>query len=187
MNQVQWSETTVGRFEGKAWPARYLSFSVLYMYNNRFDGKRIFQKRESSPNFENRSHTQSTYAFTIHKKWQRQNSFSESIRYWPWPRPFVLWRFECLSFIILHLFTESEVYVIKRCKAILSELKCNQKVAGKLTFDLLTQRSTGGFLFQFIFWIWSRKPEHGRDSELWHLQKMFRLWVKVTLTLKKLP
>ena len=37
-------------------------------------------------------------------------------------------------------FTKSEVSVIKRRKDILSEIKYNQKVAGRLTFDLLTSR-----------------------------------------------
>ena len=41
---------------------------------------------------------------------------------------------ECLSFIILQIFTKSEVSVSKRQKDILSETKCNQKVAGMLTF-----------------------------------------------------
>ena len=39
----------------------------------------------------------------------------------------------------------------KRRKDILSEIKCNQRVAGRLTFDLLTQRSIFGFHFPFSF------------------------------------
>ena len=31
LNQVQWSETSVGRFEGIAWLVRYLTFPVLCM------------------------------------------------------------------------------------------------------------------------------------------------------------
>ena len=55
-----------------------------------------------------------------------------------------------LPIIILHFFTNLEVSVIKRRKDILLEIKCSQKVTGRLTFDLLTQKTLYGFLFPFI-------------------------------------
>ena len=48
---------------------------------------------------------------------------------------------EFLPIIILHILTKSEVSVIQRRKDILSEIKCSQKVVGRLTFDLLTHKS----------------------------------------------
>ena len=56
---------------------------------------------------------------------------------------------ECLPIIILHIFTNLDVSVIKRRKDILLEIKCIQKVKGRLTFDLLTLKSLCGFLFPF--------------------------------------
>ena len=103
LNQVQWSETSVGRFEGIAWVARYLTFRVLWMSNNRCDWKRIFQNKESSSNVnKNRiPHTWNTYACTIHQN----GKDTESIRHWPWPITFlsfhVLGVFQSLSFIFL--------------------------------------------------------------------------------------
>ena len=84
---------------------------------------------------------------------------------------FVLWRSERLSIIILHLFTKSDVSVIKMRKDLLSEIRCNQKVTGRFTFDLYTQNSIYDFHFPFIVWIWSKKPDHCKDSELLHGQK----------------
>ena len=58
---------------------------------------------------------------------------------------------ECRRIIIINLYANSEVTVIKTRKDILSEIKCNKKVAGRLTFDLLTQRSLFGSFFRLSF------------------------------------
>ena len=57
---------------------------------------------------------------------------------------FFRWCSECVPIIILHIFTKSKVSLIKRHKDVLSEIKYNQKVAGRLAFDLLTQKSLCG-------------------------------------------
>ena len=64
---------------------------------------------------------------------------------------FLLLCSEYFSIIIHHLITKLDASVIKRRKDILLEIKCNQRVAGRLTFDLLIERSIVGFLFPFIF------------------------------------
>ena len=84
---------------------------------------------------------------------------------------FVLWCSGCIPIITLHLFTKLDASLIQRRKDILSEIKSNQRVAGRLTFDLLTQRSIFGFLSPFIFWIWSKKHNHCKDLEILHWQK----------------
>ena len=80
---------------------------------------------------------------------------------------------ECLPIIIFHIFTNSEVSVIKRRKDIPSEIKCNQKVAERLTFDLLSQRSLCAFLSPFIFWKWRKKPKYCRNLRAITLEKCF--------------
>ena len=100
LNQVQWSETSVGRFEGNAWLARYLTFRVLCMSINWCNGKRIFWNIESSSHLNNILHIRSTIACRIHKKCQRHRALSESIRYWPLPITF-------LSFDVLDVFQSS--------------------------------------------------------------------------------
>ena len=100
LSQVQWSETSVGRFEGIAWLARYPTFRVLCMLNNRCNGKRIFQNIESSSHFNNILHVRSTNACRIRKKNDRHRALSESVRYWPWPVTF-------LSFDVLGVFQSS--------------------------------------------------------------------------------
>ena len=68
LNQVQRNETSVGRFEGIAWLARFLTFQVLCMLYNRWYEKRIFQNIESSSHFNNILYVRSTYACRAHKK-----------------------------------------------------------------------------------------------------------------------
>ena len=98
----------------------------------------------------------------------------------------VFWCSECLQITILHVFFfKIEVSVIKKRRDTLSDIKCNQKVAGRFTFDLFTQKSLCGFLFPLIFWTWSKKLKNYRDLELEHWEKMVHLWVIVTLSLAK--
>ena len=96
----------------------------------------ILQNIKSSSKFYNKLHTWSTNACTFHQNRQRHKTPSENIHYWPSPMTFILWISECLPIITLQLFTNPKVSIIKRCKDILSIIKCNQKVKGKLTFDL---------------------------------------------------
>ena len=116
LNQVQWSQTSVGRFEGNAWLARYLTFRALCMSNNWCNGKKMFQNIESSSYFNNKLHVRNTNACRIHKKCQRHRALSESICYWPLPINFlsfdVLDFFQSSSFIFLqswmHLWFKGE-------------------------------------------------------------------------------
>ena len=52
---------------------------------------------------------------------------------------FVLWSPGCFPIIILHVFSKFDASVIQRGKDILSKIKCNEKVAGSLTFWLKDQ------------------------------------------------
>ena len=89
LNQVKWSETSVGRFEGNAWffydkIEWYLTFPALCIENNWCNEKRMFQNIESSSHYNIKPHIWSTNAYKIHKKkWQSYRALSESIRYWP--------------------------------------------------------------------------------------------------------
>ena len=67
-------------------------------------------------------------------------------------------------FIILNLIAKKEEEMTKMCSRILSENKCTQKAAGRLTFDLLTQSSTCSSRFSSIIGIWSKKYSHLEHS-----------------------
>ena len=112
LNQVQWSETSVGRFEGNAWLARYLTFRVLCMSNNWCNGKRIFRNIESSSHFNNKLHVRITIACRIHKKCQRHSSIGKHPLLTFTDNLFVLWCSWCFPIIILHLFTKMDASVI---------------------------------------------------------------------------
>ena len=64
-----------------------------------------------------------------------------------------------LSFIFLDLCTKKEETLTEKCQYMytLSENKCNQKVTGRLTFDLLTPKSTCSSLFSSSVGIWSKQ------------------------------
>ena len=69
-----------------------------------------------------------------------------------------------VSFIILNLFTQKEEKLTKMCSDILSENKYTQKVAGRLTFDLLTQSLSFSSRCSSIVGIWSKKSLHWKPS-----------------------
>ena len=142
MNKLWRSETSVGGFEGIAWLARYLNFRVLCMKDNPCNGKRIFQNIESSSHLNNKLHVRSANACRIHRKWQRHRTLigKHSLLTLTYNiNIFVIWRSMCFRIIIHRLFTEWDASVIKRRKDILSEIKCNQRVAGRLDFWLKDQ------------------------------------------------
>ena len=68
-----------------------------------------------------------------------------------------------VSCIILNLCAKWEE-LTKMCSDIMSENKCTQKVASRLTFDLLTQSSTCSSRFSSIVRIWSKTPLHWKNS-----------------------
>ena len=77
---------------------------------------------------------------------------------------FVLKLLGHLSFIFLDLCTNWEETLTEKYQDILSDNKCNQKVAGRLTFDLLTRKSTCSSLFSPSVGIWSKKSLHWKHS-----------------------
>ena len=77
---------------------------------------------------------------------------------------FVLKLYGHVSVIIQNLCPKYKVKLTKMCSDILSENKCTQKVAGRLTFELLTQSSTCSSRFSSIVGIWSKKSLHWKHS-----------------------
>ena len=76
----------------------------------------------------------------IHQNGQGHQALSDSGLYWPWSMTVCPKTVGHLSVIIQKLCIKEEETPSKMYKDILAENKCTKKVAGRLTFDLLTQR-----------------------------------------------
>ena len=155
LNLVQWSGSFAGRFEQFARPARYLYFRALWRWKSSTVEREYSKTKKNHQKLITKNKRKASYltqynkigkvimrflaaAFTDLDQWEFVLKFSRHV-----------------SFIILYLRTKKEEELTKMCSDILSENKCTQKVAGRLTFDLLTQSSTCSSRFSSIVGIWS--------------------------------
>ena len=165
LNPVQWSETFVGRFEQFARPAQYLYFRVLWRLKKTTTIEREYSKtKKNHQKLIRKRKRKAPYlaqCTQIGKVIQRfRTAAFTDLDQWQ----FVLKLSGHVSFIILNLCIEKEEELTKMCSDTLSESKCTQKVAGRLTFDLLTQSSICHSRYSSIVGIWSKKSLHWKHT-----------------------
>ena len=137
-NPVQWRGTFVGRFERFARPARYLFFRVLWRWkkNTSMIEREYSKTKKNHQKLITKRKHKAPYLAKYTKigkviKCFRTAAFTD-LDQWH----FVLKLSGHVSFIILNLCTKKEEQLTKMRSDILSENKCTQKVAERLTLNL---------------------------------------------------
>ena len=164
LNLVQWSETFVGQFERFGQSARYLYYRVIMKVQRSVRSRGNVHKQRKSSQIDNKTHTLGALPATIHYNRQSKQAFSDSGPQWPWSVSVCLKTF--WAFFFHHLESVHKVGR-KTDQDVLRypvRTKRNQKVAGRLTFDLLTKSSTCSSLLSSTVGIWSKKSLHWNHS-----------------------